>query len=43
MLVLALASFGAIIVAWLVAPEAKGVTAAEPTPVVPAGAMPARA
>jgi hypothetical protein len=42
-LLLALASFGAIVVAWVVAPEGKPVRVVEPTPAIPAQAVPARA
>jgi hypothetical protein len=42
-LVIALASFGAIVLAWLVAPEGKSARIAESTPAVPARAVPARA
>ncbi len=43
MLLIALASFGAIILAWLVAPEGKAAGVVEPTPAVPAQTAPARA
>jgi hypothetical protein len=42
-LLLALASFGAIVVAWVVAPEGKPARVAEPTTSMPAQAVPARA
>ncbi|HEY3111830.1 MAG TPA: hypothetical protein VGL23_23940 [Chloroflexota bacterium] len=42
MLVIALASFGAIVLAWLVAPEGKAART-ESTPAVPARAVPLRA
>ena len=42
MLVIALASFGAIVLAWLVAPESKTARITESTPAVPPRAVPAR-
>jgi hypothetical protein len=41
--VIALASFGAIVLAWLVAPEGKAARIMESKPAVPAQAVPARA
>jgi hypothetical protein len=42
-LLFSLLSFGAIVLAWVIAPEGKPAAAVEPTTALPAQAVPARA